>query len=174
MKTFKQFVSANDNLPKGDTKAALVNARRGAMRGDEMEKRKAEILAKTIKEGAIGEIILRAAAKERARRMPQNPEVAMLRAAKRENKRRNSSIAATTSAGTALGGAAGAITGTPAGVLGGAALGGALGNYVGKKLYREETLNEKNWEKWWLKKALKKATKNSLEHGKAKSKLNKE
>jgi hypothetical protein len=46
MKTFKQFISANDNLPKGDTKTALVNARRGAMRGDEMEKRKAEVLAK--------------------------------------------------------------------------------------------------------------------------------
>jgi Protein of unknown function (DUF5661) len=90
-----------------------------------------------LKEGAIGELILKQAVKERMRRMAQNPDLALIQAAKREDKRRKTAIAAFTSGGAALGGTAGAVSGTPAGVLAGTAAGAAVGNYVGRKLYRE-------------------------------------
>jgi uncharacterized protein YcfJ len=95
-----------------------------------------------LKEGAIGELILKQAVKERMRRMSQNPDVALIQAAKREDKRRKTAIAAFTSGGAALGGTAGAVSGTPAGVLAGTAAGAAVGNYVGRKLYREGALDK--------------------------------
>jgi uncharacterized protein YcfJ len=90
-----------------------------------------------LKENSLGEIILQQAVKERARRIAQNSDAAMARAAKAEDNRRKTAIAAFTSGGAALGGTAGAVSGTPAGVLAGTAAGAAVGNYVGRKLYRE-------------------------------------